>query len=78
MLKHYIRFLKNKKKKRKLLDRKIRITLFNCRRFTYFLYRGKGYSKKKTSFLDLANHIGKYVLTRKLYARPLKYFKFNY
>lgn len=43
-----------------------------------YIYNGICLSEKKISKLDLNNLVGEYCLTRKLYAKPEKFFKFKY
>lgn len=43
-----------------------------------YLYNGDTINEKKLSVLDMNNLLGYYVMTRKPYAKPEKYFKFKY
>lgn len=43
-----------------------------------FIYSGKYLVKKKTCMFDLGHKCGNYVLTRKIYNKPDKFFKFKY
>lgn len=72
-------------KKNEFAERDIKIT-----RLFYFnflkkqktnrilIYNGDTMNEKKLCIFDINNLTGNYVLTRKLYAKPEKYFKFKY
>lgn len=66
------------------VDKNVRITLFTLLILKkkqvnkFFIYNGSELSEKKFSYLDLNNTVGHYTVTRKLFAKPEKFFKFKY
>ena len=54
-----------------------KINLFIVNR-VFRIYNGLDYVKKKALILDLNNNFGKYVFTRRVYTKSLKFFRFKY
>lgn len=57
------------------VDRRMKITIFMLKKEMH-IYNGKRFSKFKTSIFSIPNLVGQFSLNRKIYAKPLKYFKF--
>lgn len=67
------------KNRKNYVEKNIRITLFMIRKIKkIFIYNGHSMPEKKICFFDLNNLTGQYVFTRKMYAKPEKFFKFKY